>query len=222
MKQQRTLEEISDGKIYDISDKVKADTRGCDGCSACCHGVGDLVMLTPFDIFEIVRAAGQDFEALMEDKMTWREEKKVLLPYLKMQEGTEKCSFLNDKGRCTIHSSRPNICRLFPLGRVYQGNDFKYFLQVNNCKKPQLEEVTVSEWIGISDYENNKAFLLAWHELVKALQFRMKFVYDEEMIKDLNELMHKNFYGELSKITGDFYEAFFMMLPKVKKQLGII
>ena len=25
-----------------------------------------------------------------------------------------------------IHSKRPNICRLFPLGRVYKDNDFKY------------------------------------------------------------------------------------------------
>ena len=38
------LEEISDGKLYDIEDIVKADTCGCDGCNDCCRDVGELVV----------------------------------------------------------------------------------------------------------------------------------------------------------------------------------
>ena len=34
------LDEISDGKLYDIEDIVKADTCGCDGCNDCCCDVG--------------------------------------------------------------------------------------------------------------------------------------------------------------------------------------
>ena len=33
MKSINILDEISDGKLYDIKDIVKADTCGCDGCS---------------------------------------------------------------------------------------------------------------------------------------------------------------------------------------------
>ncbi len=44
------LDKISDGKLYDIEDMVKADTCGCNGCSDCCKDVGDLVMLTPFEM----------------------------------------------------------------------------------------------------------------------------------------------------------------------------
>ena len=47
------LDNISDGKIYDIEDIVKADTGGCDNCSDCCKDVGELVVLTPFDIYEM-------------------------------------------------------------------------------------------------------------------------------------------------------------------------
>ena len=50
MKSINILEEISDGNLYDINDIVKADTCGCDGCSDCCIDVGDLVVLTPFDV----------------------------------------------------------------------------------------------------------------------------------------------------------------------------
>ena len=52
MKSINILDEISDGKLYDIEDIVKADTCGCDGCSDCCHDVGELVVLTPFDILK--------------------------------------------------------------------------------------------------------------------------------------------------------------------------
>jgi len=82
--------------------------------------------------------------------------------------------------------------------------------------------VKVGDWIGISEHQKNKDFILAWHELVKALQFRMKFVYDEEMIGSLNELLFTAFYVELTAIEEDFYEAFYKRLPEVKKQLGII
>ena len=51
MKSINILEEISDGKLYDIEDTVKADTCGCDGCNDCCCDVGELVVLTPFDIY---------------------------------------------------------------------------------------------------------------------------------------------------------------------------
>ena len=222
MKQQRTLEEISDGKIYDIDDLVKADTKGCDGCSACCYGVGELVMLTPFDVYEMVKGTKQSFDVLLNDKIVLREEKKVSLPYLNMRQGSEACSFLDEAKRCSIHGFRPNICRLFPLGRVYEKNDFKYFLQINNCKKPLLSEIKVSEWIGISDYEQNKAFLLSWHELIKALQFRIKFVYDEETLEKLNKIILKKCYVELSQVADDFYQAYFERLPQLKKELGII
>ena len=141
MKSINILDEISDGKLYDIEDIVKADTCGCDGCSDCCHDVGELVVLTPFDIYEIVNYLGVEFDELLGDKIELRQNNKILLPYLKMQDKDKRCSFLNKENRCMIHSKRPNICRLFPLGRAYQDDDFKYFLQVGNCPKEDLKDV---------------------------------------------------------------------------------
>ena len=42
MKRNVSLEEISDGKLYTSNDMVKADCGDCQGCSACCHGMGDV------------------------------------------------------------------------------------------------------------------------------------------------------------------------------------
>jgi len=41
--------------------KIKADTCGCDGCSDCCKDVGDLVVLTHFDVYEMVNYLGIEF-----------------------------------------------------------------------------------------------------------------------------------------------------------------
>ena len=220
MRTTNILNEISDGKLYDIEDMVKADTCGCNGCSDCCKDVGDLVVLTPFDIYEMTTYLNTDFDKLLGDKILLRENNKITLPYLKMQDENKNCSFLDKNGRCTIHSKRPNICRLFPLGRAYQDNDFKYFLQVDNCPKDELKDVKVSQWINIENYNENKKFILEWYKFIKALTFRLKFVRDEKEIAHINEFLLDNFYRV--KIDNDFYKSFEELLPKVKNKLGII
>ncbi|MGL5693395.1 MAG: YkgJ family cysteine cluster protein, partial [Peptostreptococcaceae bacterium] len=77
MKSINRLEEISDGKLYDIKDIVKADTCGCDGCSDCCRDVGDLVVLTPFDIYEIVNHFKIEFDELLGEKIELRQNNKI-------------------------------------------------------------------------------------------------------------------------------------------------
>ena len=216
------LDEISDGKLYDVNDIVKADTYGCDGCSDCCHDVGDLVVLTPFDIYEITNYLGVEFDELLEDKIKLQQNNKILLPYLKMQDETKKCSFLNKESRCIIHSKRPNICRLFPLGRVYQEDDFKYFLQVGNCPKEDLGDIKVENWIGIKNYNENKRFILEWYRLIKALTFRLKFIRDEKEIDEINKVLLDNFYRINIKEDSNFYSVFFESLPSIKNKLGII
>ena len=220
MRTTNILNEISDGKLYDIEDMVKADTCGCNGCSDCCKDVGDLVVLTPFDIYEMTTYLNTDFDKLLGDKILLRENNKITLPYLKMQDENKNCSFLDKNGRCTIHSKRPNICRLFPLGRAYQDNDFKYFLQVDNCPKEELKDVKVADWINIENYNENKKFILEWYKFIKALTFRLKFVRDEKEIAHINEILLDNFYRV--KIDNDFYKSFEELLPEVKNKLGII
>lgn len=213
------LYEITDGKFYRIDDLVDADTGGCVNCSACCYGVGDLVVLTPYDVYEISRYLDLSFDELCLDKIELRYHDKIILPHLKMLPGSEKCSFLSDEGWCGIHASRPSICRLFPLGRVYEDGDFKFFLQTNACIKPNLTPIRVADWIGIKNYDENKKFLLAWHQLLKALSFRLKFIRDDQELKNINAYLFDTFF----RISDtDFYETFYSIMPEAKKILGII
>jgi len=222
MRTLESLEGISDGKIYDIKDMVKADAGGCEGCHACCQGVGELVELTPFDVFEISSALNMSFSDLLTNKLELREHKKIMLPHLQMKGASEDCAFLSEAGRCEIHMHRPNICRLFPLGRVYLEEDFKYFLQVGACVKPKLDKIKVKKWIGIDNYKSNKAFILQWHSFIKALTFRLKFIRDEDELKDINLYLHKTFFEIAEQGSDDFYATFESQLIQAKNKLGII
>ena len=125
-----SIEEISDGKLYTANDMVKADCQDCKGCSACCHGMGESIVLNPLDVHRLKVGLGKSFEQLLENCLELNVCDGLILPNLKMSGPDEACTFLNSEGRCTIHSFRPGICRIFPLGRFYEGDSFKYFLQV--------------------------------------------------------------------------------------------
>ena len=133
MEREVDLKEISDGRLYGINDMVKAGCNDCAGCSLCCEGMGNSIILDPYDIYSLEKGLGVTFENLMTDeKMELNVVDGVIQPNLKMQR-QDSCGFLNAQGRCSIHDFRPGFCRMFPLGRIYEENSFRYFLQIHEC-----------------------------------------------------------------------------------------
>ena len=130
------IDKISDGKRYGANDLVKVGCDDCRGCSACCHGMGDSIVLDPMDVYRLEKKLGKTMEEiLLAGNVALRVVDGVILPHLKMTEQSDRCSFLNEEGRCSIHDARPGFCRMFPLGRLYEDGTFSYFLQVNECPK---------------------------------------------------------------------------------------
>ena len=169
-------DKISDGRKYSSEDMVAAGTHGCNGCSKCCESdMGSTIVLTPYDIFNLTSASGMSFDEMLtgfyiEISMI----DGIALPHLKMDSG---CKFLKD-GRCEVHQHRPGICRLFPLGRIYEDKGFSYFLQINECPVPDKEEVRVKDWLGIEDLEKNTAFINKWHKFIK---------YEKKKVSEIRE-----------------------------------
>jgi len=150
MKRKINLSDISDGRLYDLNDMVKADCEGCKGCSKCCHKMGNSIVLTPYDIYELTKGSGKSFEELLQlQAIEMNIVDGIILPNLKMSGENESCYFLNGEQRCSIHDFRPGICRLFPLGRYYENGDFKYFLQTKECVMTNRSKIKVEKWIDI-------------------------------------------------------------------------
>ena len=217
------LDEISDGKKYSINDMVKADCDDCKGCSACCHGMGSSIVLDPLDVHRLMSHFQTRFEVLLEDKIELNIVDGVILPNLKMntQAEGEPCVFLDAEGRCSIHEDRPGICRIFPLGRVYEDNSFSYILQIHECQKENRSKVKVSKWIDTPDLKKNQQFITDWHYFLKAAQARLAAGGEEELIKRISMQILQYFYIEPYHTDCDFYEQFDKRLIQMKKLAGI-
>lgn len=209
MKRNIKLSEISDGRLYGSNDMVKADCHGCKDCSDCCRGMGNSIILDPYDIYRLEAGLGKGLESLMETGMV---ELNVvdgcILPNLKMSGQSEECAFLDGQGRCSIHEFRPGICRLFPLGRYYENGDFKYLLQIHECSAKDRTKIKVSKWIDTPQLEKNHNFIRKWHYLLNDVEAIVDNCEDDELTKQVNMMLLKIFYIPLYDVENDFYEQF--------------
>lgn len=219
MKRDVSLEEISDGKLYDANDLVKADCHDCEGCFDCCCGMGESIILDPFDVYRLTGALGERFEQLLEKHLELHVVDGMILPNLKMAGERDCCTFLNKAGRCSIHAYRPGICRLFPLGRYYENGSFRYFLQTNECKKANRSKIKVKKWIDTPNPGQYERFIQAWHDFVTDLQERLTRQQDMEAAKRINlYVLEMFFFKEWEKDT-DFYDQFEVRLTEAKRTL---
>ena len=204
------MNEVSDGRLYTANDLVKADCRGCQGCAACCQGMGHSVILEPLDVFWLCRGLGTGFEALLAERIELYIADRLILPNLRMAGEKERCTFLDPEGRCSIHGFRPGMCRLFPLGRFYEEQGFRYFLQVHECPKPDKGKVKVRKWLDIPELKRYERFITDWHDFLK--EQRKLVETDPEQIKPVSMELLNRFYVTPYEPDQDFYEQFYRRL----------
>lgn len=207
MRRNVSLSDISDGRLYGDNDMVKADCHGCAGCSDCCRGMGDSILLDPYDAYRLSAGLGKLFADFLDREIELGVVDGCILPHLKMTGADEACAFLDGQGRCSIHPLRPGICRLFPLGRYYENGAFRYFLQTGECSANR-SKVKVSKWIDTPDQKRYREFVTSWHYLLNRAETRMKEGKDDTFDRDLNMLLLQLFYLKPYEAAKDFYEQF--------------
>ena len=216
------IADISDGKIYDSGDMVKLGVDDCSGCHACCCSMGDSVTLDPYDIYRLEKGLGKSFEELMAFNLELRVADGIIMPCLKMgseidingDHEKEACSFLNEQGRCSIHSFRPAICRLFPLGRIYENETHKYFLQVNECQKERQSKIKIKKWLDTPDFSRYEEYTDRWHFFIKGIADRTDEM-PQEQLKAVNMAILKMFYMTDYDTDRDFYEQFYERFSRI-------
>ena len=214
MRREQTLEEISDGRLYDSNDMVKADCHDCEGCCDCCQGMGDSVILDPFDVHRLSTGLKKPVEQLLQECLEFGVSDGNILPHLRMTGAKEQCVFLNREGRCSIHAFRPGICRLFPLGRFYEDGSFKYFLQVHECPKTNKTKVKIKKWLDTPDLKKYETYIARWHGLL--IQLQEFIAAHPESAKAVSMDVLQRFYLTPYQ-TEEFYSEFFQRMDEAKK-----
>ncbi|HJC79835.1 YkgJ family cysteine cluster protein [[Ruminococcus] torques] len=222
MKRNVDINEISDGRLYSSGDMVKADCHDCEGCSECCRGMGSSIILDPMDIWRIQKGIGKGFQALLEEgKIELNMADGMILPDLKMDTEREACPFLDSRGRCSIHACRPGLCRLFPLGRYYEENGFKYFIQIHECRKQDRGKIKIKKWLGIPNLKAYENYIMEWHAFLNQCENALETL-SEENVRILEMYVLRRFY-ETAYMAADengFYEEFSSRLGEVREKFG--
>ncbi len=211
----------TDGKFYELQELVRANCQDCVGCHDCCTGMGDTILLDPYDVWNLKKVTGLTMQELLESgKAALTVSGGLVLPHIQMDSKTDACPFLNVDGRCSIHAFRPGMCRLFPLGRNYENGKLNYILLTDECKKKNRSKIKVSQWIGINPSEKYHAFVLRWHDFRKYLTEVFKEAEEDE-IKSLTMYVLQTFYFTFDASEDAFFEVISQKLDYVEQVLGI-
>ena len=219
MDAQENLKRISDGRLYGIHDMAKVGCHNCAGCSRCCRGMGESIVLDPYDAYQLTKNLGQTFEQLLSSCVEFHVSDGLIVPNLVMRADTDACTFLDENGRCRIHAFRPGLCRIFPLGRNYEGGTLTYFVLSEECPMPNKTKVKIDKWIDTPNLKEKQGFLITWHDFVKRAR-RMINEGSDQAARAMNVVMLQTFYlkpygGENGPVApGGFYREFYERLAR--------
>jgi len=209
------MSQVSDGRLYRKNDMVRLLCDDCRGCSACCEHMDDHIVLDPYDICSIYKATGMDFkELLAKEYIAIALKDGLAYPYLKMNKA-DTCSFLIDH-RCSIHANRPGLCRLFPLGRIYEDGDFSYFLQKDECGYKNRAKCRIEDWLGVEDLDSYEEYIRVWHAFHTYMVSKVnEYGDDVESRGKLISLFLEYFF--IMAYDGDFYSIIKERINNIKK-----
>ena len=172
---------------------AKLGCNDCAGCSACCKGMGNSVVLDPYDVWRLERGLGIPFAQMIGQQVMLSVVDGLILPSLNM-ESTGACPFLNKEGRCSIHAFRPGICRLFPLGRYYHDGGFSYVLMTGECKAENRSKVKIEKWLGEPNLKAYEQFVMQWKNVLEQTRMQSKEVSDVEGQKEISMSLLQTYF----------------------------
>lgn len=194
--------------LFSGNDMAKLGCGECDGCSDCCRGMGQSIVLDPYDIYQLQKVTKQNFAQLMQEFIELHVLDGLILPSIKMQDDTDACGFLDENGRCSIHADRPGLCRLFPLGRNYNEKGLRYFLLEDACRKQNRTKIKIKKWREVNALPQYEKFLIEWHDFRKQMQEKMIDSQSDAYAQNVNVKMLEIFYQKPYDTDENFYLQF--------------
>ena len=207
-------------RYFSAGDMARIACRDCEGCGECCRGMGDTVVLDPYDAYQLAYGLGKPFAGLIGSEAELHAENGIVLPHLAMKGSPPACSFLGEDGRCRIHAFRPGICRLYPLARKYTGDGVKYFILPDACKGRALSKIRIRSWLGIPDLSDYERFKSDWFRFLSAAEEAALKEENENARKEISLFVLETFY--LKPYDGDsFYTLAENRMKRAGRLLGI-
>ncbi len=138
-------------------------------CDLRCCTTGHPLVLSPFEIQRLSLVSGQTYEVLSEEYFEDAEDPESGFPLVVINR-EKHCGFL--KGRnCSVYDARPLVCRLFPVGKFYEGT-FRYLLLSENpCSGfGDLSDQTLEAYLAAQDTERYNTMWELWVDFINHVE----------------------------------------------------
>lgn len=149
----------------------------CGACSRCCRNYQ--IQVNPYEVLRLAQHLDLSTTAFIEEYVT-PETALVRKP-------DDSCIFLGAHG-CSVHSARPLVCRLYPLGRHISGDGEECFFHM--VPHPDTEGV-YGEDGSVGDYLRSQGalpFLAAADRYLSIFQRYFRVLSDQRYFRVLSEL----------------------------------
>lgn len=158
----------------------------CHACCRCCHD--KVIQLNPYEVARLAQNRGMsttDFLARYTERSG--------TALRRVEQGA--CVFLTPQG-CGVHSDRPLVCRLYPLGRRVTGEGGEHFLEVQPHPETEGEYGVNGTVRGFLDRQGAGPFIDAadWYaELVGRLSnaLHARVEHDAQLTQDVQAVLEE-------------------------------
>ena len=163
----------------------------CRSCGKCCKNRHDII-LTTRDLYSIARSLGRapDYVVKRYCDVYVGDSSRIPIVRLKPTGSEQACPLLHQK-RCIVHTGKPVICALYPLGRAASfgqtGEDAempeksepKYFFQSDACGSRDQTH-TVRSWLNHFNIPIEDEFYPLWNEMTVLLSTSFRKLESQE------------------------------------------
>lgn len=173
----------------------------CKMCGSCCRKRQEPILMTGLDIFRIAQALCIHPQQVVEKKTTGYLGDQSHVPVLVLKERLDgSCSLLRN-GKCMVHTNKPVVCALFPLGRMYNSmtHEIQYFKNHHNCITGDEggKLWTLQEWLNEFNISNLNEESMAWNKMITGVATVTSKIdsnkIPEEMIAAIGSCFYLNY-----------------------------
>lgn len=213
-------------RIADNFDYMKRELNDtfrfhCTQCGKCCVNREDILM-SPQDIFRAAKElqmTPHDFVQLYCECYLGCDSR---MPIVRLQPrgSIRRCPLLKDR-KCMIHSAKPAVCAMFPLGRAIRINKedaendelppmkVEYIINPIDCGD-YSETHTVKGWLESFGIPLNDEFFIEWQKTISLLSPRIQMLekkLDEDLMNKIVNVICIKLYFDYD-LELDFFPQF--------------
>ena len=236
---QTILEENIMSRLQEIAENLDRYLIGldepfqfkCRGCGKCCKNRED-ILLTSRDLFRIAKHFEKTPAEIVEEYCECYIGPSSRIPLVRLlPRGPAKaCPFLADK-RCQVHTCKPVVCALFPIGRIQKFSKEDgapeelpgYILQEVECGS-RKKITTVRQWLEKFNIPVEDIFYAKWTMLISQISMAFAKLHPHLSERALQALQAK--FGQLLyleyNIAEEFLEQFLSNAEQVEESIGYI